>query len=121
MSREIKFRAWDLKNNEMKSGNMGLFMFVGTGSLGWNFADNWDIGVTSDFILMQYTGLKDKNGKECYEEDIILIDGDKHRIWFDDLEFLYGGVNKEWDDYAGNMPYSFEIIGNIYENPDLLT
>jgi uncharacterized phage protein (TIGR01671 family) len=90
-----------------------------------------------NLVLMQWTGLKDKNGKEIYEGDL-LIDNDLEAVrykivWYDDqagfeIEAL---IDKEgnWDIVepldefiSGELSLPiFEIIGNIYENPELLT
>ena len=128
MSREIKFRAWD---KETKS----MIKEVWEIGLKSNYNQPWLIGDdkrTDNFELMQYTGLKDKNGKEIYEGDIL-----KHIPTFEANYFvknLTGGFylcpnNKDYGEYfaslfAGydhkNQCNSIEIIGNIYENPELL-
>ena len=63
--REIKFRAWDNKQNKMRNDGFSIYY---DGSI--QFADSIE---SKDFILMQYTGLKDKNGKEIYEGDILIL------------------------------------------------
>lgn len=130
--REIKFRAW-LKEEkrlvpweklwvEMENGYCGVAEFDDQASEHGEYSET-----TSDFFLMQYTGLKDRNGKEIYEGDILKghywVNGESNRI-IGYVEFGYGsfvlyGVRK----YKGliKMPdSSFEIIGNIYEHPYLL-
>ena len=116
MKREIKFRAWD--------GHKIVYDIELT-----IFQSGWSVyGVAKgDAILMQYTGLKDKNGKEIYEGDI-LMDGLKELMIVDwDKEtasFIMVDAKDE------EMGYSFEcysdlnhieVIGNIYENHELLS
>lgn len=78
-----------------------------------------DIFENDRFIVMQYTGLKDKNGKEIYEGDIIDIGIGKTQIKWNHshLAFRLKGYNiqklTEYNDF-------FEVIGNIYQNPNLL-
>ena len=76
-----------------------------------------------NFVLMQYTGLKDKNGKEGYHKDIVRRMDKLYVIeWHNNLaswylEPIYGG----WHGITGSdMSLMCEIIGNIYENPELL-
>lgn len=101
--REIKFRAWDFKNKEIIEDAMTL-----NGTL--FYKDN------PNFVLLQFTGLKDKNGKEIFEGDIVkfkVIGGErKEVIIFEDGCFLAGSFYLNRKDV--------EIIGNIYENPELL-
>jgi uncharacterized phage protein (TIGR01671 family) len=77
----------------------------------------------------QYTGLKSSNGKEIYEGDVISRIGHVGKvIWFEDGYFVewFDGKDK---DFEGFYPYwselklvkDGEIIGNIYENPELIT
>jgi uncharacterized phage protein (TIGR01671 family) len=116
MSREIKFRTWNTRN-KMTEGVATLEELV--------LADPEVIGDhyrtrVDDLIWMQYTGLKDKEGKEIYEGDV--------------YEYLWdsgGGLEKRvsvLSDYPydvvnhiqGQLGGEVEIIGNIYENPELI-
>ena len=135
MSREIKFRAWDKERNAMMQVNEITFDMQF--ECGWSFMtpypfDNWNQQVPRHWkyenfgpelepvILMQYTGLKDKNGKEIYENDVVKADGKNGIVQWNVSEPFYWvrfGENKFnylWD------VIDIEIIGNIYENSDLL-
>ena len=78
--------------------------------------------------LMQYTGVKDKNGKEIYEGDIVLIKLDETSTWYKTVvgfkkgAFIANLIDKE-DVYIFHHGFTdddFEIIGNVYENKNLL-
>lgn len=102
MSREIKFRAWDFVNKEM---------------IDWEGITSHSDTMYSVLVerlrcdVMQYTGLKDKNGTEIYEGDVINSKGNI-------VEFSFGcfNINGDRPVYATNC----EVIGNIYENNELL-
>jgi len=122
-TREIKFRAWDRKHPQMfpvdklewhMGDNSRLEWIVGHDDWdndgGWTVRGGPDNGFANGprYILMQFTGLKDKNGKEIYEGDIL-----KHNQGNYAIEFIAGAFS-----YDENN--ELEVIGNIYENPDLL-
>ncbi len=110
--KKIKFRAWDKKYNKM----------VGVGGIKDLFSIRSD-GTPSNpnYILMQFTGLKDKNGKEIYEKDILGREffSDWCVIWKDCGFHIYNVCNPI-PLYPLIDTTDREIIGNIYENPELL-
>jgi hypothetical protein len=114
--RIIKFRAWDSLNNKMTP-----VIDVSQSRQYWEF--DW-LG-QYDFPIMQYTGLKDKNGKEIYEGDILKettqgypsSNFDSEEIWsFTDMRELWHRL----DPVVGWGHNEVEVIGNIYQNPELL-
>ena len=115
--REIKFRAW---SEPLKL--MQFFELVNNnGMLGKNREIHRE-----NYKIMQYTGLKDKNGKEIYEGDILLCDWDDKRYPPHNIgPVKWDKENASWDLGEGGSPWQdakthFEVIGNIYENPELL-
>ena len=126
-----KFRVWnektesfidygdlmlDLKNGKVYSGDVGI--------------PEYTIDVTNQVILMQYTGCRDKNGIEIYEGDVIKDKYDK--IWL--VQWYVGafvitdkipdsdGQTSTYSHFSNlsNHHFYFEVIGNIWENPELL-
>ena len=127
--REIKFRAWDKENNQMLDVQELNFedCFYG-GEMQIKTTMYNDYFDNREMPLMQYTGLHDKNGKEIYEGDIIKIKhiGKTVIAWvaYDDEDA--GFVTKCKNIILHNELLSDinmrdkEVIGNIYDNPDLL-
>ena len=124
-----KFRAWHNELGRMMSISDMWFNVDSLGEIGLNDAVMNDyITVSPDEIeLMQSTGLKDKNGKEIFEGDIVDYKGRKAVIkWHGSYaSFIYRFVDElkervsEWDPLFLAY-YHFEVIGNIYENKELL-
>ena len=126
--REIKFRVWDKENKEM----------LDVEDLHWDDCTREflirttmysDYFTPEEMILMQFTGLYDKNGKEIYEGDIVSEKGHYHLI---PDKLVYQKI--QWKDtyscwlrgeYQRLTPknvkqYEIEVVGNIFKNPELL-
>ena len=110
--REIKFRAWH--------GQHDVPQMVG-------FA----VPPSFPFPTMQYTGLKDKNGKEIYEGDVVLYQLDapwnedeilelRASVKYEGAGFVTDGITQNSYDAPLDQVGDLEVIGNIYENPELL-
>lgn len=136
MKREIKFRAWDKESKKMEQD---FHIRSNSGEItqwieGEPFAEFWE--------LMQYTGLKDKNGNEIYEGDIVECEQMqglgkfKGIVHYSECYRDYGDGTMIYDPryYLDTRPWKFrglggehcyfhnnpEVIGNIYENPELM-
>ena len=126
--REIKFRAWD-KDNERFLESFDYIRYS-DGTLGVSDSTP-PFNKYGDTELIQYTGLKDKNGVEIYEGDIIRfigVDVDRPQptlpvVWDEkSAGFTCKGYNtsRGVDMASGYDTISGEVIGNIYENPEPL-
>lgn len=121
MNREIKFRAWNEVSEKMLNWNE----FLNT-----NMKNTFIAPESTGLILMQYTGLHDKNGKEIYEGDIVYCQtkyGKAKAI----IKFIDGKFVAYWDSILTHpqnghciacyeINKRFEVIGNIYEDIELL-
>ena len=122
--REIKFRFWDKIDKEIVVELETLFLVSESGEV-YQYHEKM-LDRVPNLIPMQFTGLEDKNGKEIYEGDIVksLFRGEDKEvigeiIWVDGGFFI--GYKEFKDDmYAWAFYKVMEVIGNIYENKELL-
>lgn len=122
MSRVIKFRAWRKDAQRMVGSNLTIdFGSEGVEPKAWY---EGKVAPLSAIVLMQFTGLTDKNGKEIYEGDVLEGDGDRYTVVFRDgaFWFQYDENNRFTYDYAMQTGSwgTPKVIGNIYENPELI-
>jgi hypothetical protein len=106
--RQIKFRAWEVSNRQMNYDPRFI---------AWESAAGMPLYAINraqqepDVVLMEYTGLKDKNGKDIYEGDILKGSGGGLIKCEDALRALYS---------SAELAHQLEVVGNVYENPELL-
>lgn len=121
MNREIKFRIWDIENKEMLKVQELDFESTFYGGRIAIRSDRYnDYFDTEDMILMQYTGLDDKNGKEIYEGDIAKYENMIGKIMFFNGSFILSDFEEETEWELGVINEELEIMGNIYDNLELL-
>ena len=117
--REIKFRVWDKLNKEMINFESINFQERRV------YEDTVSYRKFNDIELMQYTGLKDMKGKEIYEGDILFESfGEKYyKVVFENGSFRaeFEGDFEEYSfDLIDVVAQGCEVVGNIYENPELM-
>jgi uncharacterized phage protein (TIGR01671 family) len=149
MNREIKFRAWlegTHGNITFQKGSMDYGITISEKGFYCDIESGWDIQGTIETVpIMQFTGLKDKNGKEIFEGDVLF---NSNRTLITSIEdkrlYLVKWQNPTYNEentwlqktpsfilekiVYNNIRYmtlifnqsQIEIIGNIYENPELL-
>lgn len=123
--REIKFRAWDKIQKRML-----MFASQFLDRIEWSY-DGINFGGADkspeNYEIMQFTSLHDKNGKEIYEGDILKCDdaNEDHQeftteVWFCNGQFLTGHYGFPVHSWSGKENSWCEVIGNIYQTPELL-
>lgn len=143
MNREIKFRAWGGEKDHK------YFVYFDLDNVMDNHFEDLTVDNGARLIhskgkgleISQFTGLKDKNGKEIYEGDILqghspnddyneeqdswAEKGFRTQVDFEDGAFVVEACTGDYDrtaiGWAMDAGFVYEIIGNIYENPELLT
>lgn len=118
--REIKFRVYNPRDNKVHYDITG-FEFINKCEMSGVFIDG-AFFLKEEVELMQYTGLKDKNGKEIYEGDIVKADFFEKQV-VGKISYGMGCFCITNSGVSDNQLFIFnnyEVIGNIYENPELL-
>ncbi|MFK5278056.1 YopX family protein [Lacticaseibacillus paracasei] len=125
MKREIKFRAWNKKDKVMV--DVAAINFGPSGF--WSLiedADDAELQLADSYELMQYTGLKDKNGRKIYEGDIVDVgieDQDGNPLFTLVCYEKYAAgyvINSEANGIWQRLTEDCEVIGNIFEDKQLL-
>jgi uncharacterized phage protein (TIGR01671 family) len=116
--REIKFRSKRVDNGEWVYGfyyAIGGYRYIH--SVRKLFGDSWVSNTyqVDPATIGQFTGLRDKNGREIYEGDILQADDPKDKLTFSVKWYSYGGTN-----LLGINTEAFLVVGNIHDNPNLL-
>ena len=132
--REIKFKVWDKKSKKMRS--LDSIAFDADNNI--KLVNGWGCDIIEDkmiivrrekqYELLQYTGLKDTNDIAIYEADIISTHKHDFIVRWDEIGGMYlfhetNNPDSGMDYYEFEENYSyygFHVIGNVYENPDLL-
>jgi len=114
---------FNFKELPKNDGYIEKFYITLDGKLRGDFKHSGDVDCSEDYIIHQYTGLKDAQGTEIYEGDIL-----KHDIGLGNIywEVIWDSVNGQWittKENGGNTGNWFDyyvVAGNIFENPELL-
>lgn len=124
MKREIKFRVWNGHKMEynVMTGFLGVFYVQGIDENDLACMSPFNTKYHDDAPIMQFTGLKDKHGKDIYEGDIFNF-GDKNIKYV--VQWLDCGLKGKQIGSSSFVGFEYwhdvlEVVGNIHENPDLL-
>lgn len=119
--KEIKFRVWDeVIPRDLQEVEDG----VATGEIvDWEYVKKSSYlidGLNGKYPIMQYTGVRDLQGNEIYEGDIVKnAFGEEYKIIWDEkrCQFIAVTTIEDGSEWYQNVSRSLEVIGNIYENP----
>ena len=123
--KEFKMKAWLKKEKKMVAiigidFNYEYIRYTEDGNL---FNENYKTAAFKDIELLQFSGAKDKAGQELYEADVIKfndgIDDIYGLIFYDDEDGTYRVSYENITEHLSDLEGDFEIVGNIFENPDL--
>lgn len=123
--KELKIKAWLKKEKKMVAiigidFNYEYIRYIEDGNL---FNENYKTAAFKDIELLQFSGAKDKAGQELYEADVIKfndgIDDIYGLISYDDEDGTYRVSYENITEHLSDLEGDFEIVGNIFENPDL--
>lgn len=126
----LKFRAWIKEEKCFADYIETIRYYAKEIDLCWGGICESDCFDFEDVIFTQSTGLTDKNGKEIFEGDVLAIETDEGvtnlKVFWDEKHALFMFESKKYNEkdllaeLVEDNTYPFEIIGNIYENPELL-